>query len=255
MWFKMILESFKNQTSKDDCLGYFAHQFKIRKGTYFYKQCQEHTTSLKEAFEAILANNSKLPDFPTPIIEQVYECEFVFGYDKKNELAFFNDDKIPLIEVKDFDNIIKSLDKAIKQCKGGLIRELKEEKSSQKPKSFKYKKINSGLTNLTDLMNRLKENKLIANDTGLADFRKVFSGDAIDEQVVWTGKISELSYFVKQLNNKLKLVEDLKQEIWTVAIYCFVDSNGEKYERKRLKWQSVPVTSSKMIDSLLNTLK
>ena len=56
MWYKMILESFKSQTSKDACLGYFMHQYQIRSDvfvekTYFFKTCKEHTISLNKAFE------------------------------------------------------------------------------------------------------------------------------------------------------------------------------------------------------------
>lgn len=257
MWYKMILESFKNQTSKDHCLGYFMHQFKIRNDVYdqtlFFNLCKEHTISLKEAFEVILANEGELRLFPDPISEQVYNCEFVFGYDKSMELAIFGK-KIVLIEVKDFENIIKALSKVLRQGKGEFKTKLIKDNLNPKVKSFKYKKIITGEPNLTDLMHRLKENELIAHDTKLATFRKIFSGGAIDKQVVWTGKLSELSYFVRQLHKELKLVEDLKQKQWVVAINCFVDVNGEQYKRKKLRWSKAPATSG-IIDSLLNTLK
>ena len=67
-------------------------------------------------------------------------------------------------------------------------------------------------------MNALKRKNLIGNSTDLKDFRKVFSGEAIDKPIIWTGNISELSYFIKQLHNELKLVEDLKQQQWAVTI-------------------------------------
>jgi hypothetical protein len=258
MWFKMILESFKDQTNKNEPLGYFTHQFNIRKDVYdqthFFKLCKEHTTSLKEAFEVILTNNSQLPNFPNSIVEQVYKCDFVFGYDKKSEWANLTEEKKALIEIKDFDNIIEALGTAISQSKKELIKEPKKEVSSRNPKSFKYINIATGSPNLTDLMKRLKEKNLIANDTTLATFRKVFSGGSIDKPIVWNGNLSELSYLVKQLHNELKLVEDLKQKQWAVTINCFVDAKGQQFDRKKLKGQKVPVTSG-IIDSLLKTLK
>lgn len=259
MWYKMILESFKNQTSKNNPLGYFQYQYEIRNDvfvdqSYFFKTCKEHTICLKKAFENILDNNCELPNFSNDLEEQIYKSDFVFGYDKDDEFAFFNDDKIPLIQVEDFDKIIKTLNEVIKQDNGSLIKTPKEVSSSYKPKSFKYKNFNKGSSNLTDLMNRLKENNLIANDTSLSNFRKVFSGESINKRIVWTGNISELSYFVKLLHNELELVENLKQHQWIVTIKCFVKHNGESYERDKLRWQKKPATS-KIIDSLLNTLK
>ena len=87
----------------------------------------------------------------------------------------------------------------------------------------------------------------------LKDFRKVFSGEEIKKPIVWTGNISELSYFIKQLHNVLKLVADLKQQQWAVTINCFIQENGEQYNRTKLRTQKVP-TTSKNIDISLKTL-
>jgi hypothetical protein len=256
MWFKMILKIFENQTSKNDPFSYFISQFKIRKDnfndTYFYKQCQEHTTALKQAFEVLLANKRQLPSITTDIIEQVYKCEFVFGYDKDVELGIF-EERILLIEVKDFDNILKALDELNKLSKGKSLTKPIKENLSLQVKSFTYKKLNRGLSNLTDLMNSLKDKELIAIDTKLADFRNIFSGISIDTQVVWTGNTSELSYFVKQLHNDLKLVENLSQKQWIVTIHCFIDVNQKLFQRDQLKQAKPPATSGK-IDLALKTL-
>lgn len=146
--------------------------------------------------------------------------------------------------------------------KKGLIGSGRKQEVIAKPKtkpkskhnSFTYKKWRFESTNLTYLKESLIDKKLIASDTELKHFRKVFSGEAIEKPIVWTGKISELSYFIKQLHNELKLVEDLKQHQWFVAINCFVQENGEPYIRTRLKNQKVP-TTSKNIYNALKTLK
>jgi len=121
-------------------------------------------------------------------------------------------------------------------------------------KSFKYKKYNEGFSQLTDLMNALKKRDFIAEDTELSNFRKIFSGDEIQYKIVWIGNISELSYFVKQLHNELKYVENLKQKQWKVAANSFIQQNGDLYDRTKLRTQKVPSTS-KSIDSALKTLK
>lgn len=126
-------------------------------------------------------------------------------------------------------------------------------KPKSKHKSFTYKKWQFESTNLTSLKDSLIRKKLIASDTDLKDFRKAFSGEEIEKPIVWTGNISELSYFIKQLHNVLKLVADLKQQQWAVTINCFIQENGEQYNRTKLRTQKVPATS-KNIDMALKTL-
>jgi len=163
---------------------------------------------------------------------------------------------------KHFHLFKEATENVLQDFKNGLISSGKKEEIIVKPKvksktkyhSFTYKNINTGLSQLTDLMNALKRKVLIADDTELAVFRKVFSGVSIENPIVWKGNISELSYFIKQLHNELKYVEDLKQQQWVVTINCFIQENGEQYNRKKLRTQKVPSTS-KHIDLALKTLK
>ena len=160
-----------------------------------------------------------------------------------------------------FNKYKEATENVLQDFKNGLIGSGKKE-ITEKPKSISKSKYNSftyinnltGQTQLTDLMNALKRKNFIDDSTDLKDFRKIFSGEEIEKPIVWTGKISELSYFVKQLHNELKLVEDLKQQQWAVTINCFIQENGEQFNRTKLRTQKVP-TTSKSIDSALNTLK
>ncbi|WP_148256147.1 hypothetical protein [Lacinutrix sp. 5H-3-7-4] len=160
-----------------------------------------------------------------------------------------------------FNKYKEATENVLQDFKNGLIGSGKKE-ITEKPKSISKSKYNSftyinnltGQTQLTDLMNALKRKNFIENSTDLKDFRKIFSGEEIEKPIVWTGKISELSYFIKQLHNELKLVVDLKQQQWAVTINCFIQENGEQYNRTKLRTQKVP-TTSKSIDSALNTLK
>jgi hypothetical protein len=130
----------------------------------------------------------------------------------------------------------------------------KLKKITKTNRSFKYKKIKSDYSNLTYLKESLINKGFISKNTDLKDFRKAFSGEAIDKPIVWTANMSELSYFIKQMHHNLKYVENVKQEIWTITINCFIQENGEQYNREKLRGQKVPATS-KNIDSALNTLK
>jgi hypothetical protein len=160
-----------------------------------------------------------------------------------------------------FNKYKEATENVLQDFKNGLIGSGKKE-IIEKPKtvskskyhSFTYINNLTGQSNLTALKESLITKGFIAKDTDLKDFRKVFSGEPIEKPIVWTGRISELSYFIKQLHNELKFVKDLKQEQWFVAINCFVQENGEPYIRTRLKNQKVP-TTSKYIDNALKTLK
>ncbi|PQJ82701.1 hypothetical protein [Polaribacter glomeratus] len=123
-----------------------------------------------------------------------------------------------------------------------------------KHESFTYVGKPSERSKLTDLRNALISKNLIEKNTKLKDFNKVFSGDFIEEPIVWKGNISELTYLIKQLHNKLRYVVYLKQEHWVVAVKCFIQQNGERYERARLRGQK-KIASTKNIDLALNTLK
>ncbi|ARV08247.1 hypothetical protein BTO05_00810 [Winogradskyella sp. PC-19] len=155
----------------------------------------------------------------------------------------------------------EATENVLQDFKKGLIGSGRKQQVIEKPKpktkskhhSFTYKKWQFESTNLTYLKESLIDKKLIASDTELKHFRKVFSGEEIEKPIVWTGNISELSYFIKQLHNELKLVEDLKQQQWAVTINCFIQENGEQYNRTKLRTQKVPATS-KNIDIALKTL-
>jgi len=129
----------------------------------------------------------------------------------------------------------------------------KAPKKKIKFQSFTLKDYNKRHENLNDLRDALKKKKLIAQDTLLANFKKVFSGGQIEKPIVWTGKINQLFYFISQLHNKLKYVENLKQEHWEVATQCFVNENGVKYDRQRLRRQKPPA-NTEVTDTALKTL-
>jgi hypothetical protein len=254
MWFKMILESFRDQSSKDNATGYFTHQFSVRNDVFepyfFFALSKEHAVSLKEAFEKILSNNNNLPDFSSSIIDQVYKCEFVFGYDPSVEFAILFEDRKQLIELSDFDNMISAIDRLI--LKNSALKSVKS--TNTKQHSFRYKKYDTAPLNINKLYKELKSKNFIHPDTRLVNFKKVFSGGEIIKPIIWIGTMTELGYFVKQLHDKLKYVENLKHQKWPVAINCFIQGDGTQFERTPLRSQVIPSTS-RIIDSLLEELK
>jgi len=131
-------------------------------------------------------------------------------------------------------------------------------KTTDKPipfNSFTYKQYNTAPDKLGDLWDSLKLNKFISANTPLATFKKVFSGSEINTPVTWTGNISELYYFVKLIHTDLKLVEYLKQKIWEVTCICFVDENGEPFDRSKFRSLKRPNLTGDKIDKAVNLLK
>ncbi|WP_452222716.1 DUF6617 family protein [Lacinutrix chionoecetis] len=131
-------------------------------------------------------------------------------------------------------------------------------KQTSKPipfNSFTYKQYNTNPDKLGDLWDSLKLNKFISVDTPLATFKKVFSGSEINMPITWTGNISELFYFVKRIHKDLQLIEDLKQKQWQVTCICFVDENGELFDRSKFRSLKRPNLTGDKIDSAVNLLK
>lgn len=200
----------------------------------------------------------------TQLLEEEYISDVTkYQFDLKKKVHKLNQETLLKQYSKGEKKYIKTIKKWLENEKDFLkdiqptIKELPAisiEDKSINNKSFRYKKYNECYSQLTDLMNALKKRNLIESNTDLASFRKIFSGESIDKQVIWIGNISELSYFIKQLHNELKYVEDLKQQQWAVTINCFIQVNNEPYDRTKLRTQKVPSTS-KNIDLALNTLK
>jgi len=112
-----------------------------------------------------------------------------------------------------------------------------------KPQTFSYKGQNKTPEAITDLYNDLKNQKLIDSQTSVHEFKKVFFNGNLENPIKWTGTISELHFFIKCLHNHEKKVVDLKQKHWEVAQNCFVDSNGNRFDRDKLKNQKDPVSA------------
>jgi hypothetical protein len=125
----------------------------------------------------------------------------------------------------------------------------KEKQTSQEAKnyeSFKYKQYNKNPDKLTDLCDSLRKGNFIHQDTKATDFKKLFSGNNIENPVIWIGNRSEFAYFIKLIHNKHKLVEDLKQDQWKIAIQCFVKEGSDSFEIKDRKLQRPNSTGDKL---------
>jgi hypothetical protein len=114
--------------------------------------------------------------------------------------------------------------------------------------SFKYIHLETEPDNIGEVYDSLKSKKFIHKDTTLVVFKKIFSGQPIDQQVIWTGNISDLHYFIKLIHSINESVENLKQHHWEVACKCFVDKNGKPFDRVKLKDQKKPKLTALLIE-------
>lgn len=121
--------------------------------------------------------------------------------------------------------------------------------------SFTYIKYYSNSSNLTDLCDSLKKNNFIAQETSVPAFKKVFSGDEITEKIVWTGNPSDFAYFIKLLHNKFKLVKNLNQRHWEIAVKCFIPENNIPFDRNKLRNLKKPKLTFELLESAVNLLK
>lgn len=121
--------------------------------------------------------------------------------------------------------------------------------------SFTYKQINTNPEKVSDLCSSLKFNNLISQDTTVPNFKRVFTNSEIKTPVVWTGTISELFYFIKLIHNDLQLVENLKQKQWEVTCQCFVDAEGNPFDRSKFRSQKKPKLTAAKIEKSVSNLK
>jgi|GEM_PF-4163652 hypothetical protein len=120
--------------------------------------------------------------------------------------------------------------------------------------AFKYKKKGaSDQTKIANLRSNLIDKCLIAEATPLMDFKKIFRNELPTEPIKWTGTLSELYYFIKQMHLELKLIEDLGNEIWKITANCFVSKDGNKYDYAKFRLQKAPANTSQL-DKILSNL-
>ncbi len=130
----------------------------------------------------------------------------------------------------------------------------KSNKSPREYHSFTLKNLTREQYKLTYVCDSLKKNEFIQNDTTLPIFKKIFSGDYVETPVRWIGNKSELAYFIKQIHNKHKIVESLKQEHWKVAVKCFSKPDCSSFDYSEFRELKKPSQSEKL-DMAIEHLK
>jgi hypothetical protein len=118
------------------------------------------------------------------------------------------------------------------------------------PNSFKYKYYRSNLSAITDMYNSLIKSLKIPPDTELSDFRKILNNQVPDKKIIWLGYPTELKFLVDCMHLKLKVIEDLNNNIWKVTVNCFVDKKNTALDYKRFRNLKKPAKTNKILTAV-----
>jgi hypothetical protein len=136
-----------------------------------------------------------------------------------------------------------------------IVAEEKTKLVYSSTQTFKYKKMATHPDAIKDLCDSLKLHGFIDKQTTLPDFKKIFSGEKLNNPVVWTGHISDLYYFIVLIHNEHKYVENLRQQHWKVTCNCFIKPDGTTFDNQALKTQKKPKLNALIIQKTVALLK
>ncbi len=144
-------------------------------------------------------------------------------------------------------------DQKIKRLETIQVSEKKEElvKIEESTKdncyeSFEYRHLAAHPDAISNLFDSLKnESKLIATDTRLVDFKRIFSGKEVNTPIKWIGTATELYYFIRSIYGINFYVKGTNKQQWNIACTCFIKENGETFDKTKLKSLKPPAEKAK----------
>jgi hypothetical protein len=99
------------------------------------------------------------------------------------------------------------------------------------------------------VVNKLKDNLLVTNETSAGRFQKIFSGEEIpnNEKVDWEGTLYELCLFLKGLKPKLGIVSN----IYYTALRCFTINGKEITKTSQISNSSGQTLKEQIIKDII----
>lgn len=98
-----------------------------------------------------------------------------------------------------------------------------------------------------DAFNTLVKHDFIHPDTDEKTFAGIFQNKMPNPKIKWIGTLSDLVFFVKQLHNDYKIIDNLGKRIWKVTDKLFVDESGNSFGSKRYSGQKPPANTAYLI--------
>lgn len=189
-----------------------------------------HSNTVIENFEI-----SELKDYE---LKQIND----FFFDLKSKLR---DEITTLLNIR--KDIVESEASTNKSIKKDVVKIRKFVSSS-----FTFNKPQELLGRLNFLQKELMTFKFIHEKTRETQFRKIFTGEAIDNPVKWIGDKGALVYFIRQLI-KREIIKDPGDQKWAITVFCFRDIDGNEFAQGSMRGTH-QTASCKYIDAILENL-
>jgi hypothetical protein len=103
------------------------------------------------------------------------------------------------------------------------------------------------------VLKKLKENQLVAKETSVGRFQKIFSGEEIpnNEKVDWVGSMFELKLFLDNIKSEFSLVND----IYNTALRCFSKDGKEILRTSQISGASYHKKKEQIIIDIVSIFK
>jgi len=121
---------------------------------------------------------------------------------------------------------------------------IKNKSTKKSPVAYKYKKYNSNLPAIADMMRFLIKNKYLHEKTEITDFRKIFNDTKPDNPIVWIHGIESLKFFVDLLQENTQIFEKVKTRVWIITSSLFVDENNLPFDSTKFRRQQTPASAN-----------
>lgn len=118
--------------------------------------------------------------------------------------------------------------------------------------TFTYRWLATAPHRITTLYQYLLRAKWIAADTTPDDFLAIFSGNATNCQIHWTGKKTHLVYLFRLLTNRQYISTPKGIGRWMIVGSHFIDAHRRQFTF--LNCQRIPVKAQRAIDHLAELL-
>ena len=201
----------------------------------------------------------KLRQYDSKLTELKNFLEFQLeGTFNRKSVKFFDFLKLEMKQFQDTifnDRITETVDSWLKG-KNSLNRKIRG-----KYASLKLKELDSNPNYFQKnkyafhgVFNKLKEKDFIHKDSLFTDFKRIFKDGLVPEskRIVWTGSNKELHWFMNYLVKDLKKVELHENDIWLVAVKCFIDEDGKDFKTDQLrKARGDNYKRQKLLESIL----
>lgn len=91
--------------------------------------------------------------------------------------------------------------------------------------------------NFEKILFELQDEKFISKNVAKDNFIAIFGNKEISKKkrIIWLGTNVELSWFMRYLVYESNKVEVIKNDIWLVAVKCFVKHDGSEYSEEQLR--------------------